>query len=380
MRIRWECSRYHHQVDALVKRRTNLIHMQDRESLAEEELSRHLSQIEELAEIERMNRGMAHEFITDIESAVGYVHENLDLLEQSQGDKIALIGLRQEMNRKLLHSALMDYKRILQNAWYEVFSALDKTIYRICQNYIRKIEPIMSEHYRTNPGEFDFWFTPFHPDFKFLLGKYVLSREGRNLSAEDYLFLFDRKLTEFGIENLDLVLSFLKEELDEFEDENGRSLMESHLRRYKVDDFRRMKKLKQDIHRITRDAENRARQAKNLPKVGEGWKSEMELFNAIRDRLDNQEVIHNGSPAFLGKQHLDIWIPRMKVGVEYQGEQHFRPIAFFGGKDALEATRRRDERKRSLCSRNGVAVVYVRERYQIGQVIKNIMACSRMGT
>jgi len=34
-----------------------------------------------------------------------------------------------------------------------------------------------------------------------------------------------------------------------------------------------------------------------------------------------------------GKQEIDIWVPSLKLAIEYDGEQHFRPVKFGGISD-----------------------------------------------
>ena len=83
-------------------------------------------------------------------------------------------------------------------------------------------------------------------------------------------------------------------------------------------------------------------------------------------------MVQHGSPKFLGRQHLDIWIPKLNAGIEYQGEQHYKPIDFFGGKDSYEATVQRDRKKKELCERNGVTIIFVRRGYDLGEVVSKI--------
>jgi len=45
------------------------------------------------------------------------------------------------------------------------------------------------------------------------------------------------------------------------------------------------------------------------------------------------------------KQELDIYVPLLKLAIEYDGEQHFRPIQVFGGQKEFEETLRRDALK-----------------------------------
>ncbi|MCB0748810.1 MAG: hypothetical protein KDC90_15220, partial [Ignavibacteriae bacterium] len=108
---------------------------------------------------------------------------------------------------------------------------------------------------------------------------------------------------------------------------------------------------------LMRKAENLLREKHDLPKVGEGWISETQLYYSIKEAFPQTEVVHHGRPNWLGRQHLDIWLPRWKIAVEYHGLQHFQPVDFFGGNDVFEATKERDERKQRLCEDNNVTLI-----------------------
>jgi hypothetical protein len=70
---------------------------------------------------------------------------------------------------------------------------------------------------------------------------------------------------------------------------------------------------------LIRAAENEVRAKYGIAAVGEGWVSETELFHRIRELLPDIEAVHHGQPRWLGRQHLDIWIPSLSVAVEYHG-------------------------------------------------------------
>lgn len=123
---------------------------------------------------------------------------------------------------------------------------------------------------------------------------------------------------------------------------------------------------------LIRRAENEVRRAAGLPFVGEGWVSETNLYQQVRAVFPDLDVIPHGSPDWLGRQHLDVWIPALRVGLEYQGEQHDRPIDFFGGEEGFVATQRRDERKRKLCHAHGVSLIEVRPGYELTEVLEKI--------
>jgi len=59
-----------------------------------------------------------------------------------------------------------------------------------------------------------------------------------------------------------------------------------------------------------------------------------------------------------GKMFLDFYLPDHGVVIECQGLQHFEAIDFFGGEDGFERTKSRDERKRFLCEKHGLKVLY----------------------
>lgn len=110
---------------------------------------------------------------------------------------------------------------------------------------------------------------------------------------------------------------------------------------------------------LLREAENAARAARGIAAVGEAWVSETELLYRVRELFSGVDVIAHGQPKWLGRQHLDIWIPAHAVGIEYHGLQHFRPVEFFGGESAFQRGQERDQRKRALCDKNGLRLVEV---------------------
>lgn len=90
------------------------------------------------------------------------------------------------------------------------------------------------------------------------------------------------------------------------------------------------------------------------------WVSEDELFRLISELFPENEVRREASPPWLGRQRLDIFLPELNLAIEYQGEQHYRPVGAFGGEQGFLKLKERDKRKRALCSQNGVAVVDIR--------------------
>lgn len=123
---------------------------------------------------------------------------------------------------------------------------------------------------------------------------------------------------------------------------------------------------------LIRQAENALRVDKGLPRIGEGWISETRLFYQLKDAFSDNHVVQHARPSWLGRQHLDVFFPELSVAVEFQGEQHDRPVEYFGGQKAFEENQRRDKRKRAACKRNGIVLIEVRDGYDINQLVSEI--------
>lgn len=60
---------------------------------------------------------------------------------------------------------------------------------------------------------------------------------------------------------------------------------------------------------------------------------------------------------WLGRQSLDVYIPSISVGIEYQGIQHYEPVEHFGGKHAYLHRVELDNQKRQLCATNKIKLL-----------------------
>lgn len=219
---------------------------------------------------------------------------------------------------------------------------------------------------------------------------------GRPIAAREVLALFGPKVTAFGRENLDKIESFIQIQLNErnfrgyplsiaswtldaHRHAAGYSLFNGHPS-YLVCSpptgwhFNYSRQAEQECVSLIRDAENAWREECELPRVGEGWISETKLYYEIKSLMPGLEIVQHFRADWLGRQHLDIAIPALKVAIEYQGAQHDQPIAFFGGEEAFARTQQRDRQKVGKCRREGWRLLFVREGYAIADVLTNIQA------
>ncbi|MDO9276045.1 MAG: hypothetical protein Q7T92_10915 [Lutibacter sp.] len=118
--------------------------------------------------------------------------------------------------------------------------------------------------------------------------------------------------------------------------------------------------------------QNEFRISKGLPKIGEGWISETELYQKLKIHFNAYKVQQHGKTKWLAKQHIDIWFPQFKIGVEFQGKQHFEPIEYFGGIETYIKNQDRDLRKKGLFKENNAILIEVTHGYDFEKLIIEI--------
>lgn len=115
------------------------------------------------------------------------------------------------------------------------------------------------------------------------------------------------------------------------------------------------KKLKKNLRSI----ENKIRISKGYNIVGSLYNESL-LFKLIQDAFPNYEIISQYSPAWLGRQRIDIFIKELNIAIEYNGKQHYEPVMYFGGKEGFLKTIQRDKIKKNKCIRNGCKLIEVK--------------------
>ncbi len=85
------------------------------------------------------------------------------------------------------------------------------------------------------------------------------------------------------------------------------------------------------------------------------WTSEYSLYKLVL--LYFSDAIYHYYSNWLGNQHIDIFIPSKQIAFEFQGEQHYTPIDYFGGEQGFIERQFLDEKKRVLCKENNVVLI-----------------------
>lgn len=109
-----------------------------------------------------------------------------------------------------------------------------------------------------------------------------------------------------------------------------------------------------------REIENEVREQFGYPKIGEKWISETILYKIVRILFPSLEVIHHYRGKELEGLEIDVWMPELKVGIEYQGVQHFEVIEHWGGIDGLRKRSANDKKKKILCKSLGYNLIEFR--------------------
>ncbi|MBU3205142.1 hypothetical protein [Clostridium algidicarnis] len=125
---------------------------------------------------------------------------------------------------------------------------------------------------------------------------------------------------------------------------------------YKADKEFVMNKRIQNVDTII---ENEVREWFNKKCIGEKWDNETKLYNMIKEIYHGSRILRHFRPAYLEGLELDIYIESLNIGIEYQGEQHFKPFKHWGGKEAFKKRQELDKKKKQLCNENNIKLIYV---------------------
>ena len=98
--------------------------------------------------------------------------------------------------------------------------------------------------------------------------------------------------------------------------------------------------------------------------------------NYIREFLDSRNIIYIKEKRFdtckfQNTLPFDFYLPKHNICIEFDGQQHFKPIEFFGGQDGFNLTKIRDNIKNQWCLENSVSLIRIK--YNQIEEISNIL-------
>lgn len=89
------------------------------------------------------------------------------------------------------------------------------------------------------------------------------------------------------------------------------------------------------------------------------WKTQEKIFNLLKSEFPNENWIWEYKAKWLNGQSIDICNERIKLAIEYNGEQHYMPVKRFGGKIGFDKTRKRDVIKKEKIRNNGYTLYVI---------------------
>jgi very-short-patch-repair endonuclease len=85
-----------------------------------------------------------------------------------------------------------------------------------------------------------------------------------------------------------------------------------------------------------------------------------ELLTIVKQLFPNQRIELEYNVADRGALFLDIFLPRLNLAFEYDGEQHFHYIEHFhGSRMGFAKARKRDLEKDEICKKRGITLIRV---------------------
>lgn len=112
---------------------------------------------------------------------------------------------------------------------------------------------------------------------------------------------------------------------------------------------------KQSVLDFERYCENIIRRQIGHFEIGKKWTSEVNLLEIIKRIFPKYSVVHQYE---LDGLKIDIFIEEMNLAIEYQGQQHFKPIGAWGGEKTLKRTQERDKLKVEICNYYNFDLIY----------------------
>jgi len=228
----------------------------------------------------------------------------------------------------------------------------------------------------------------------------------KKLSGEDiarqYKYLIEH-YTPFLLDHQDKFVGICQANLDQFEKDKGLDLLQWIANKYKSESkyswglfigtgleselapqspfskeinrmycFYAIKEFEDILSSMLQNIENKIRDQMGVPRIGDGWLAEAEMISLTKELFAPNQIVVRGAPHWLEPQHFDAYIPSLKLAIEYQGEQHYKAIEFFGGEEGLRITRERDYKKYNLAQLNKVQIEYIRYDEDIKLRLKEI--------
>lgn len=84
----------------------------------------------------------------------------------------------------------------------------------------------------------------------------------------------------------------------------------------------------------------------------------------IRKYLSNKNIIYESQKTFdnclyISKLKFDFYLPNKNMCIEFDGEQHYKSVEYFGGEETFELIKKRDNIKNNYCVNNNINLIRI---------------------
>lgn len=204
---------------------------------------------------------------------------------------------------------------------------------------------------------------------------YVEKKNGEkeNIDGIDIVKYFNYFLPRLTIVRLfeEEVINYLNDKITTFGKENNETLCE-YLANYLHVPANFYEKSDSIMFNLCLGVDNYLKQTLGLSDLNEKWIKEFAMVKLFYKWFEGFKQLTQASPVWLKPQRLDLFIPDLKLAIEYQGEQHFMPIELFGGEEGFKTRKESDERKKKLCEANGINLEYINYYDDLLEKVKEI--------
>ena len=71
---------------------------------------------------------------------------------------------------------------------------------------------------------------------------------------------------------------------------------------------------------------------------------------------------------------FDFYLPNNNICIEYNGEQHYKPINKFGGADSFKIQQEHDKIKRNYCLEHNITLLEIPYTYNTNEKVANFLS------
>lgn len=98
----------------------------------------------------------------------------------------------------------------------------------------------------------------------------------------------------------------------------------------------------------------------------------------VRQWLCNNNIVYEVQYKFedccdINALPFDFYLPDYNACIEYDGEQHYRPIDYFGGQESFERTVKHDKLKNDYCANNNIRLLRISYLENIEEKLNNFL-------